>query len=691
MKYKITILILLTILMSCSILGLNQDLPIQFQLRYSTGDNVAGIVSVEFNIYDVATGGTSLYNLTQDITFTEGVGNIILPNVNLDYDVNYWISLNPNSTGELSPRINYTSSTYDLNKAQYTIATQSATTTRDGYLTQTDWDTFNEKITLTDEASLYGVLSDVTNFLQIIDLNTFFKLNTMVADADLINKTYADSVYYDNTDTQDLSYNTATDVISLVDGGSIDITEVDTNTQLSDNDILTLGYNHTSDIQTWVNENSIVPAGNDGEIQFNNLGSFGSTSGLSWTNSTSRLGVTGDILFSGKIGNDFTNNYLEYGVYDSTYYSDGNLVFDYNQNGLGGRAFRIKTNGVQVLTGSAGGISTIGGLKLNGIGSSVYSLGMGSGWGNKLALREAGTGLFSGIGTGAIDGTWQVVIWPTTASGVAPDGTNYIARFKTGEAGIAGNLVVDNNLQADGNINVTPGNDICIENGNCLSENLNSTELDATYLRLDTTNDPLTGNLNIGNNNVTADMFFGDVKIDTINGQTYQTLQDWIDITQSAGKVSGGTFTSNADGTVNISSGNGFIKVSNDPLANTILFDWDTNNNMILVDNDTNYIYIDYNSGTPILASSLTKVNNRDKILLGKIFRGGNVTYLYEAGMYIAEATKNTLGRFTSVDGEFTRANGLILSEVGNLRLFNHFNTDFCIKLPSLSCFSTFF
>lgn len=34
----------------------------------------------------------------------------------------------------------------------------------------------------------------------------------------------------ENTDTQDLSYNTVTDVISLVDGGSIDITEVDTNT-----------------------------------------------------------------------------------------------------------------------------------------------------------------------------------------------------------------------------------------------------------------------------------------------------------------------------------------------------------------------------------------------------------------------------------------------------------------------------
>ena len=40
-----------------------------------------------------------------------------------------------------------------------------------------------------------------------------------------------------NTDTQDLSYNTGTDVISLVDGGSIDITEVDTDTNLTQEEV----------------------------------------------------------------------------------------------------------------------------------------------------------------------------------------------------------------------------------------------------------------------------------------------------------------------------------------------------------------------------------------------------------------------------------------------------------------------
>ena len=40
-----------------------------------------------------------------------------------------------------------------------------------------------------------------------------------------------------NTDTQDLSYDTGTDVISLTDGGSIDITEVDTDTHLTEDNV----------------------------------------------------------------------------------------------------------------------------------------------------------------------------------------------------------------------------------------------------------------------------------------------------------------------------------------------------------------------------------------------------------------------------------------------------------------------
>jgi len=51
------------------------------------------------------------------------------------------------------------------------------------------------------------------------------------------NETLADALYADigvvNTDTQDLSYNTTTNIISLVDGGNIKISEINTNTVYS--------------------------------------------------------------------------------------------------------------------------------------------------------------------------------------------------------------------------------------------------------------------------------------------------------------------------------------------------------------------------------------------------------------------------------------------------------------------------
>ena len=88
--------------------------------------------------------------------------------------------------------------------------------------------------------------------------------NTQLSDSDILAFGYnhtADIQAWVNAnddvgaDTQDLSYNETTNVISLVDGGSINISEVDTNTQLSDSDILAFGYNHTADIQAWVNVN----------------------------------------------------------------------------------------------------------------------------------------------------------------------------------------------------------------------------------------------------------------------------------------------------------------------------------------------------------------------------------------------------------------------------------------------------
>ena len=157
----------------------------------------------------------------------------------------------------------------------------------------------------------------------------------------------------------------------------------------------------------------------------------------------------------------------------------------------------------------------------------------------------------------------------------------------------------------------------------------------------------------------------------TLNGGTYNSTHDWASTTQSSGKISGGTFTSNGDGTVTISAGTGMIRETNSATAPVLFFDWAENSSVPLTDQSTNYIHVDYNSGNPSIHSTtdISTVNNRDSILLGKIFKEGSELHEIEAGMLITELAKNTLSYFTQVFGEVVRSSGAVVSETGTLNL----------------------
>lgn len=161
------------------------------------------------------------------------------------------------------------------------------------------------------------------------------------------------------------------------------------------------------------------------------------------------------------------------------------------------------------------------------------------------------------------------------------------------------------------------------------------------------------------------------VELHPLNSSTYHTVDDWFNTTQSAGKLTGGEFTDNADGTLAVSAGTGVIKATDSAVAETMFFDWVADTNVSLVDNSTNFIYVDYNSGNPIIltSTSLAIVNNRTTIALGKVFREGTTLHLIAAGMLITEPTKNTLSYLTQVFGQVVRASGSVVSETGTRNL----------------------
>ena len=77
-----------------------------------------GNYSLTFNLYESATGGSSIWGETQDIAVVNGLFNAILGSVkplSNSFDRPYWLGIAIGSDAELEPRIELTSSAYSLN------------------------------------------------------------------------------------------------------------------------------------------------------------------------------------------------------------------------------------------------------------------------------------------------------------------------------------------------------------------------------------------------------------------------------------------------------------------------------------------------------------------------------------------------------------------------------------------------
>ena len=155
-----------------------------------------------------------------------------------------------------------------------------------------------------------------------------------------------------------------------------------------------------------------------------------------------------------------------------------------------------------------------------------------------------------------------------------------------------------------------------------------------------------------------------NVSIEEIGTATYDDVQDWLNATQSAGKLTGGDLTDNGDGTVKVGSGTGFIKTSDSDVAPTKSFDWSETSSLALSDGDSNYVYIEYNAGSPQAAASTTiPSEHHTTVLLGLVYRDGTDLHIIPAGQLIADYAAKTFFKDVAINGKFQRASGLLISE----------------------------
>jgi len=127
-----------------------------------------------------------------------------------------------------------------------------------------------------------------------------------------------------------------------------------------------------------------------------------------------------------------------------------------------------------------------------------------------------------------------------------------------------------------------------------------------------------------------------DVEVLKLVGATYEDIQDFINTTMSAGRISGGEISDDGDGTVTIAAGTGFIKASDtSSIEETYFFDWAQDTTLVLINNAVNYIYIEYNAGTPRVQTTVTRSDIRltDMFTLGRVYKENNTLHIVNTGV----------------------------------------------------------
>ena len=147
---------------------------------------------------------------------------------------------------------------------------------------------------------------------------------------------------------------------------------------------------------------------------------------------------------------------------------------------------------------------------------------------------------------------------------------------------------------------------------------------------------------------------------------TYETLEEYFDTTGNAGHISGGEITDNLDGTITVAAGTGMIKTTASDLGEMKFFDWDETADIALSAEEVNYVYVDYNGGSPIVSvtTDITTVTRTTQFMIGAVFAHATYVHKFEGGQELSGFVHKLFFHLVEDDG-LHRASGLITSHTG--------------------------
>ncbi|MCL5011317.1 MAG: hypothetical protein M1594_00240 [Candidatus Marsarchaeota archaeon] len=100
----------------------------QGKLTDKNGVAINGSTSIVFNIYTTSTGGTSLYNETDTVTANNGLVSVLIgsnTSLTLPFNQQYYLGVNVNNDGEMSPRLILSDAPYAFNSITAVNSTYS--------------------------------------------------------------------------------------------------------------------------------------------------------------------------------------------------------------------------------------------------------------------------------------------------------------------------------------------------------------------------------------------------------------------------------------------------------------------------------------------------------------------------------------------------------------------------------------
>lgn len=199
-------------------------------------------------------------------------------------------------------------------------------------------------------------------------------------------------------------------------------------------------------------------------------------------------------------------------------------------------------------------------------------------------------------------------------------------------------------LDADGHVASTMINDADIDHGN------------------------LSGLSNKGDHSASV------ITVSELGTATYDDVQDFIDQFGQRTVISGLEMTDADDGSVDIAAGAAWGKIVTGINAAGAFFNFAGGNSAdvsgALSDGVNNFIYLDYNGGSPQIVHDTTGalLAQYDHIVLGQVFRHGTHVHILEGGETGLDIGHKTKIRFFQQFGA-TRTSGLVASETGTRQL----------------------